>query len=222
MRLRTAAACIAIALLAGACSEDATGPTGSTPSLVPGDVTLGLGKHQQFQAPLFDLLRTDVLWTLPGGVDGGYISRSGMYYAPLRPPATPTIRVLATVGRSRVEATVRLSSSPADSGDCLAENQQATQAPGTYVYVEELPEAIVKVTPHYPDSARIAGVDGTVLVQARVCACGEVGETRVANSIPLLDAAATAAIRQWIFKPALTHGEPVAVWVVVPVRFSLH
>jgi hypothetical protein len=29
-------------------------------------------------------------------------------------------------------------------------------------------------------------------------------------------------VRQWIFKPALSNGEPVAVWVGVPVRFSLH
>jgi protein TonB len=223
MRLRTAASCIAIALVAGACSESATGPTGTSPSVVPDGVMLGLGKHQQFQAPLFDVFRTDVLWTLSGGVDGGYISRSGMYYAPLRPPATPTIRVVATVYGSSVEATIRLSSSPADPGDCLAEGQPGDEAPmGNYVYVEELPDAIVKVTPSYPDSARQAGVDGTVMVQAHVCACGEVDETRVVKSIPLLDAAATAAVSQWIFKPALSNGEPVAVWVGVPVKFSLH
>ena len=32
---------------------------------------------------------------------------------------------------------------------------------GEYVYVEELPEAVTKVTPAYPDIAREAGVDGT-------------------------------------------------------------
>src|SRR6185503_8173379 len=39
---------------------------------------------------------------------------------------------------------------------------------GDYVYVEELPEAINKVPPIYPDIAREAGVDGQVVVQALV------------------------------------------------------
>ena len=39
---------------------------------------------------------------------------------------------------------------------------------GEYVYVEELPEAITKVAPQYPDLAREASVDGTVMVQALV------------------------------------------------------
>jgi len=37
----------------------------------------------------------------------------------------------------------------------------------------------------------------------------------------LLDSAAEEAVRKWLFKPALTGGEPVAVWVGVPVKFTL-
>ena len=221
MRLRTLVSLIALALSAGACSQETSGVTGPGTTIAPSDATLGLGKHHQFKALVFR--PSDMVWSLPEGVDGGYVSRSGMYYAPLRPPAYPTIRVLATSGAFTAEWTVQLTTSPAEPGDCLGENQPGEQAPfGTYVYVEELPEAIVKVTPSYPDSAREAGVDGTVMVQARVCACGEVDETRIVKSVPMLDAAAAAAVRQWIFKPALTKGEPVAVWVGVPVKFSLH
>lgn len=93
---------------------------------------------------------------------------------------------------------------------------------GDYVYVEELPEAITKVPPQYPDIAREAGVDGQVLVQALVGKDGHVKDTRVVKSIPMLDAAAVAAVKQWVFKPALSNNKPVAVWVAVPVRFSLH
>jgi protein TonB len=91
-----------------------------------------------------------------------------------------------------------------------------------YVYVEELPEAITKVPPLYPDLAREAGVDGTVMVQALVDKSGRVRDTRVVKSIPMLDAAAVAAVKQWVFKPALSNNRPVAVWVAVPVRFTLH
>ena len=218
MRMRTVSSCLATALLLGACSENPSEVGGAGPMLFPNNVVLGLGKHQQFQTLVPD---TRAVWSLPQGVDGGYVSQSGMYYAPLRPPAYPTIRVVATAPPLSAEATVQLTPTPADTSDCLAEQQQQGDF-GDYVYVEELPEAIVKVTPHYPDSARVAGVDGTVMVQAHVCACGQVGETRIVRSIPLLDAAAATAVRQWVWKPALTAGEPVAVWVGVPVRFSLH
>ena len=93
---------------------------------------------------------------------------------------------------------------------------------GDYVYVEELPEAITKTQPQYPDLAREAGVDGTVLVQALVGKDGKVKDTRVVKSIAMLDAAAEAAVKQWVFKPALSNNKPVAVWVAVPVKFTLH
>ncbi len=93
---------------------------------------------------------------------------------------------------------------------------------GEYVYVEELPEAVTRVPPQYPDIAREAGVDGTVQVQALVGKDGHVKDVRVMKSIPMLDAAATSAVKQWVFKPALSNNKPVAVWVAVPVKFSLH
>jgi protein TonB len=93
---------------------------------------------------------------------------------------------------------------------------------GDYVYVEELPEAITKVNPSYPDEARRKGIDGTVMVQALVGTDGLVKDVRVVKSIPMLDEAAKACVRQWRFKPAMSHDNPVAVWVGVPLHFSLH
>ena len=92
---------------------------------------------------------------------------------------------------------------------------------GEYVYTDELPEKITHVQPVYPDIAREAGVDGTVMVQALVGKDGRVKEARVMKSIPMLDAAALAAVKQWVFKPALSNNKPVAVWVGCPVKFSL-
>jgi TonB family protein len=92
---------------------------------------------------------------------------------------------------------------------------------GEYVYVEELPEAIHREPPVYPDLAREAGVAGTVIVQALVGRDGRVKDTRIGKSIPMLDAAAVAAVRQYLFKPALSNDEPVAVWTAVPVKFTL-
>ena len=92
---------------------------------------------------------------------------------------------------------------------------------GEYVYVEELPEAIEKVPPEYPDAAQFANVEGTVIVQALVGRDGLVKETKVIHKIPGLDEAAVSAVEQWTFKPARSGGKPVAVWVAVPVKFTL-
>jgi protein TonB len=92
---------------------------------------------------------------------------------------------------------------------------------GEFVYVEELPEAITRVAPDYPDIARQSGMEGTVMVQALVGKDGKVKDVRVVKSVPVLDEAAVKAVRQWVFKPALSNNKPVAVWVAVPVRFTL-
>ena len=93
---------------------------------------------------------------------------------------------------------------------------------GDYVYVEELPEPIERLSPDYPDWARKKGVEGVVMIQALVGRDGLVKDVRVVKSIPDLDDYAKAAVKQWRFKPALSKGSPVAVWVAVPVKFSLH
>jgi TonB family protein len=92
---------------------------------------------------------------------------------------------------------------------------------GEYVSVEELPEVVTKVQPQYPASAREAGAEGTVMVQALVGKDGRVKDVLVTKSIPTLDAAATAAVRQWVFKPARGKNGPMAVWVAVPMKFTL-
>jgi protein TonB len=93
---------------------------------------------------------------------------------------------------------------------------------GDQIEVEVLPAAFESVAPSYPEEARKAGVEGTVMVQALVLRDGSVGATRVVSSVPGLDDAAMAAVRGWHFKPAMAKGRPVAVWVAVPVRFRLH
>jgi len=110
------------------------------------------------------------------------------------------------------------------SGDSLviAPPSDALPAYGEYVYVEELPEAITKVPPEYPDIARQSNMEGTVVIQALVGKDGRVKDTKVVKSVPVLDDAALAAVKRWVFKPALSNNKPVAVWVAVPVKFTLN
>ena len=80
---------------------------------------------------------------------------------------------------------------------------------------------MTRVPPEYPDIARQSGIEGTVQLQALVGKDGKVKDVKVMKGIPVLDDAAVTAVKQWVFKPALTNNKPVAVWVAVPVRFSL-
>jgi len=89
---------------------------------------------------------------------------------------------------------------------------------GEYVHTEEFPKVITKVKPEYPTDLK--DYDATVVVEALVSVDGRVVETRVVQSKPPFDEAAVAAVRQWKFRPAMSNGKPVAVWVVIPVKFS--
>ena len=119
----------------------------------------------------------------------------------------------------------------ATTGTGVTSDQQIEVAPpsedempklGEYVYYEELPEVITKVNPTYPDLAREANVEGTVMVQALVGKDGKVKDVKVVKSNPMFDQNAVEAVKQWVFKPALANNKPVAVWVGIPVAFKLH
>jgi protein TonB len=95
--------------------------------------------------------------------------------------------------------------------------------PAFHPVVPEIPaEPITKVAPVYPDIAREADVQGTVVVKALVGADGAVHVVGIVKSIPMLDAAARAAMMQWRFEPARAGGKPVDAWYEGPIRFSLH
>jgi len=93
---------------------------------------------------------------------------------------------------------------------------------GQFVYVEELPEAIDKVKPRYPAMSQAREEEGTVLVQALITKEGRIARTMVVRSVSAFDEEAVRAVEQWRFKPARSKGQPLAVWVAIPVKFSLN
>jgi protein TonB len=92
---------------------------------------------------------------------------------------------------------------------------------GEFVYTDELPVLVTDVLPRYPELARTANVEGDVLLRVLVGKDGRVMDVHVDQSIPMLDDAAIAAARQWVFKPALSNNRPVVVWISRQVHFRL-
>jgi protein TonB len=83
------------------------------------------------------------------------------------------------------------------------------------------PTKLKHVDPAYPADAKAAGVDGVVILEIVVDTKGLVSETRVLKSIPLLDEAATEAVRQWEYTPTLLNGEPCELIMTVTINFQL-
>ena len=60
-----------------------------------------------------------------------------------------------------------------------------------------------------------------MILEATIDERGLVIDARVLRSVPLLDAAALAALKQWRYTPTLLNGTPVRVLMTVTFRFSL-
>ncbi len=78
----------------------------------------------------------------------------------------------------------------------------------------------------YPEEAREAGIEGTVIVRTFIDPTGEVTQTVVVKGFPNtgLDEAAVKGIRKTSWQPASQvgrHGKPIGVWVDIPVTFRL-
>jgi len=84
------------------------------------------------------------------------------------------------------------------------------------------PTKIRDVQPVYPRIAQATHVQGVVIIEATIGPTGWVQDARILRSIPLLDAAALEAVRQWEYTPTLLNGMPVAVLMTVTISFTLH
>ena len=83
------------------------------------------------------------------------------------------------------------------------------------------PKLIKKVDPIYPKIAAEAKIEGSVILEITTDIDGKVQEARVLRSIPLLDQAATDAVKQWVFEPLIIDGRRRSVILTVSVQFKL-
>ena len=89
---------------------------------------------------------------------------------------------------------------------------------------EELAPAtlLAKVDPVYPESARRAGVEGTVVLDATISADGRVTDVQVVRGLPLgLSESAVEAVQRWQYRPARGRAGPIASHKTVRIVFTL-
>jgi TonB family protein len=80
---------------------------------------------------------------------------------------------------------------------------------------------IKKVSPIYPDDARAAHIQGTVLLQAEISKTGDIMDLELVDGPIELAGSAVAAVRQWKYKPYLLIGQPVDVSTQMQVNYQL-
>ena len=81
---------------------------------------------------------------------------------------------------------------------------------------------IGQVKPIYPQSARDAGIEGTVRLQGLIGADGTlIGLSAISGIDANLTNAALEAVRQWRYKPTLLNNVPVEILTTIDVEFRL-
>ncbi len=84
------------------------------------------------------------------------------------------------------------------------------------------PEKIYFPQPNYTEEARMARIQGIVILQTIIDVDGSVKNVKVLKDLTLgLTESAVETVKTWKFKPATRNGEPVPVYFHLQIRFSL-
>ncbi|MGC8579335.1 MAG: energy transducer TonB [bacterium] len=83
------------------------------------------------------------------------------------------------------------------------------------------PALITFKNPVYPVEARKQGIEGVVVLKVLISPDGRIRDVKILKSIPIFDESAVQAVKQWRFTPITSHGNPVYVWMIIPIRFQL-
>jgi TonB family protein len=77
-------------------------------------------------------------------------------------------------------------------------------------------QLVSRVDPVYPDT----DAQGAIVLHAIIAPDGTVQQLSVISGPPPLQGAAVDAVRQWVYKPYLLNGNPVAVDTTITVNFK--
>jgi protein TonB len=78
-----------------------------------------------------------------------------------------------------------------------------------------------KIEPQYPQMAKIAHIQGDVILAATISKGGSIENLHQVSGHPILVQAAMEAVKQWKYKPYLLNGEPVEVETTIKVTFRM-
>ena len=144
-----------------------------------------------------------------------------------RAPAASASAAIPAAAEAMAQISIDLTKPPADL-PVEGNGNQAEPAPVASVFRSDAPPALKAAylhnpPPAYPPIARRNGEQGTVTLRVLVARDGAPASVSVERSSGYahLDRSALEAVRAWRFAPAHEQGEPVEVWMLVPIAFRL-
>lgn len=130
--------------------------------------------------------------------------------------AIPLVVILSALGWWRWQEEWRELETP------IALEDTVSAKPPLQVAAEIMERRIAhEVAPQYPESARQAGVQGTVLLDVVVSPEGAVTEVKPVRGPETLSRAAIEAVRWWRYQPYVADGQAQTVESTVTVNFKL-
>jgi len=130
----------------------------------------------------------------------------------------------ADFGKS-IDRTGVIGESRSEGSDVSKENNLPPPPDPTHVFsereVDVRPVAIYAPKPEYPSYPREIGLTGLVVTELLVLPDGSVSKVRIQSGNKLFTDNVQEALYRWKFRPAMMQGKPVAVWVEIPVNFTL-
>jgi TonB family protein len=98
----------------------------------------------------------------------------------------------------------------------------AVSLPAQEISHQTPPRVIHKVEPEYTEEARKANLQGTVVLTTFISIDGVPEGIKVVRELGGgLDEKAIECLRQWRFRPALNHDEPVVATITVEMEFRI-
>ena len=142
------------------------------------------------------------------------------------PPARPSIPIESE--DEEIDEDFTIEETDLEDFEILDEPPPPPESNVIFIAYDEPPEPMggymaIQKAVIYPEIAREAGIEGTVIVQATIGKDGRVKETIILKGIPKTgwDEAAMDAIKIIKWKPAYQRDKPVTVRISVPVVFRL-
>jgi len=144
---------------------------------------------------------------------------------PAKPPTKP--RAAAATPAPRGDLPSSAKSSSASAASSVKSASQITRLPADTMndgFVRLKPETAEslldqRVEPDYPEAARRAHIQGSVVLETLINANGRVQQVSAVSGNPDLADAAMAAVRQWRYKPFTVDGKKVPIRTQVNVTF---
>ena len=82
------------------------------------------------------------------------------------------------------------------------------------------PRLVSRAMPEYPLIAKESGIQGDVVMKTTIDAKGNVVNVQVVSGPQMLRGPAMAALRRWRYEPSTLNGQPIAVQMLVTIKFS--